>query len=116
MCGEVEIYNLPQRKKQVLVFFDSGSQHSYIDQDLAKRPGLIVSKQKELLVFTFGATRPKKMPYYETEGTLTLENGESSRAVMTYTNLDVNHFWELDLIGIRDNESKTEDQQVVRVS
>ena len=31
---------------------------------------------------------------------------------MTCTNYDVSHFWEPDVIGITDNENKTEDQQV----
>ena len=70
MCEEVEIHNVqyPQYKARVLIFFDSESQHSYIDRDLARQLGFIVSKRKELLMSTFGAKKPKKMPYYEIKG------------------------------------------------
>ena len=34
--------------------------------------------------------------------------GGRSRGVVTYTNFDVNRFWELDLIGIKSIENKTE--------
>ena len=78
MCREATVCNpkRPELEEQILVFFDSGSQRSYVDQDLAKRLQLPVEKTRELLISTFGATKPRKVPTSTVDINIKMKEGE----------------------------------------
>jgi len=61
MCRKATISNveLPEKNETVLVFFDPGSQKSYIDENLAEKLGLKSTSESSIKIGSFASRTPK---------------------------------------------------------
>lgn len=61
------------------ILLDSGSQRSYISQEAARNLGLSTLKEELLLIFTFGASEPRKMSSPSTLVSINTKRGLSKK-------------------------------------
>jgi hypothetical protein len=57
-----EVFNsVTDKKEAVRIVMDSGSQRTYITEDLARRLNLRMGPTEEISLITFGADKPKRV-------------------------------------------------------
>lgn len=78
MTAKVVIFNTdqPSRQEETTVFFDGGSQKSYISSELVSRLKLYPISTEQLLISTFNGQRPKKVLSSTSKIAVQLENGQ----------------------------------------
>ena len=74
--SEVQGLNKP-RKKIIRLLLDTGSQRTYITEDLAKKLRLEVKESETLSVFTFSNSKPQQLQTPVTELSLLTKDGSS---------------------------------------
>ena len=63
MSTEVVVSNIesPEKQEKVLLFFDPGSQRSYISKELAQKLEVVLTRSSSLRIGSFAARTPKEV-------------------------------------------------------